>query len=90
MCHPAGQVIEKFGGAERNLLHTFATHATDSGVGLGTLAALLAHNSLRIVQKCVHPGAAHKKSAMEQYEGVLAEIERQTSAAKGVTDLRSQ
>ena len=54
-----------------------------NGVDLGTLAAILGHNSLRVVQKYIHPGAAHKKAAMERYEGVLADVEKQQSANDG-------
>jgi integrase len=52
--------------------HTFATRLAQAGVGLATIAALLGHNSLRIVQKYVHPTADHKRKAMETYEQSLA------------------
>lgn len=48
--------------------HTFATRAAESNVDLGTLAALLGHDSIRCVQKYVHISAEHKKSAMKRYD----------------------
>lgn len=54
-----------------DLRHTFATRLAQSGVDLVTLAAILGHESLRLVQKYVHPTAAHKKAAMARYDRVL-------------------
>ncbi len=48
--------------------HTFATRHAESGTDLGTLAALLGHDSIRCVQKYVHISAEHKKSAMKRYD----------------------
>lgn len=48
--------------------HTFATRMAQAGIDLATLAAILGHNSIRIVQKYVHPTAEHKKAAMMRYE----------------------
>jgi site-specific recombinase XerD len=45
-----------------------------AGVDLATLAAILGHSSLRVVQKYVHPTAEHKRRAMQTYEQSLAEI----------------
>lgn len=55
--------------------HTFATHIAQDGVDLVTLAALLGHKSMRLVQKYVHSTAEHKKTAMEEYDTLLKEAE---------------
>jgi integrase len=52
--------------------HTFATKMAQAGVDLATLAAILGHSSIRIVQRYVHPTADHKKEAMRRFEQVLA------------------
>jgi integrase len=51
--------------------HTFATEMAQAGVDLASLAAILGHSSLRIVQKYVHPTADHKKRAMQKFEEAL-------------------
>ncbi len=51
-----------------DLRHTFGTRMAQEGVDLPSLAAILGHNSLRVVQKYVHPTAEHKKAAMLKYE----------------------
>ncbi len=67
--------------------HTFATRLAQAGVDLATLAALLGHNSLRIVQKYVHPTADHKRKAMETYERSLAAA---AEATKEESEKRTQ
>lgn len=62
--------------------HSFSTRLAESGVDLATIAAILGHNSLRVVQKYLHPTATHKKAAMKRYEVVLAEVEKQQSTSK--------
>lgn len=54
-----------------DLRHTFATRFAQNGGDLATLAAILGHSSLRIVQKYVHPTAEHQKEAMRKYEASL-------------------
>src|SRR5207253_8892182 len=54
-----------------DLRHTFATRMAQAGVDLATLAAILGHSSIRIVQRYVHPTAEHKKSAMLRYDEIL-------------------
>jgi integrase len=51
--------------------HTFATKMAQAGVDLATLAAILGHSNLRVVQKYVHPTAEHKKNAMAKYDAVM-------------------
>jgi integrase len=51
-----------------DLRHTFATRMAESGTDLGTLAALLGHESIRCVQKYVHISAEHKRAAMKRYD----------------------
>lgn len=42
-----------------------------AGVDLATLAAILGHNSIRIVQRYVHPTAEHKRAAMLRYDEII-------------------
>jgi integrase len=51
--------------------HTFATRMAQAGIDLATLAAILGHGSLRIVQRYVHPTAEHKRRAMARYDEAL-------------------
>jgi integrase len=66
-----------------DLRHTFATRLAEAGVDLATIAAILGHNSIRIVQRYVHPTAEHKKRAMEKYETVLAKIQESIYGSPG-------
>ena len=50
-----------------DLRHTFATRIAQAGVDLATLASILGHGSIRIVQRYVHPTAEHKRAAMAKY-----------------------
>jgi site-specific recombinase XerD len=58
-----------------DLRHSFATRAAQAPIDLATLAAILGHSSIRLVQKYVHPTAEHKKTAMVRYEEVMKESE---------------
>jgi integrase len=51
--------------------HTFATRIAQAGIDLATLAAILGHSSIRLVQRYVHPTAEHKRAAMLQYDEIL-------------------
>ena len=75
---PALHALSKFFGyavkqhwAAENLRHTFATRLAQAGVDLATLAAILGHSSIRIVQRYVHPTAEHKRAAMLRYDEML-------------------
>ena len=57
--------------------HTFATQMAQAGIDLATLAAILGHNSIRIVEKYVHPTADHKQQAMRRFEEVQLATETQ-------------
>jgi integrase len=46
---------------------TFATRIAEAGVDFATLAAILGHGSIGIVQRYVHPTAEHKRAAMVKY-----------------------
>ncbi len=59
-----------------DLRHTFATRMAEAGVDLATLAAILGHNSIRIVQRYVHPTAEHKRAAMAKYAETMRASQR--------------
>lgn len=63
-----------------DLRHTFATRMAQAGVDLATLAAILGHSSIRIVQRYVHPTAEHKRMAMLRYEDALRVAARKRPA----------
>jgi integrase len=63
--------------------HTFATRMAQAGIDLATLAAILGHNSIRIVQRYVHPTAEHKQSAMRRFEESLAAIDQRDTGSPG-------
>ena len=50
-----------------DLRHTFATRLAELGTDLGTLAEILGHNSIRVIQKYVHPTDDHKSATMLRY-----------------------
>lgn len=62
--------------------HTFATRMAQAGVDLATLAAILGHSSIRIVQKYVHPTAEHKREAMVRYEAAIKTAENKRTCTR--------
>ena len=72
VCEKAGLAFVLY-----DLRHTFATRMAQAGIDLATLAAILGHSSIRIVQRYVHPTEEHKKAAMATY----AETMRKSQAA---------
>lgn len=48
--------------------HTFATRAAENHVPLATLAAILGHSSIRIVQRYVHPSQQHQFDEMRRLD----------------------
>jgi integrase len=65
--------------------HTFATRMAQAGIDLATLAAILGHNSIRIVQRYVHPTADHKQQAMRRFEESLEAINQKMIGQTGST-----
>jgi integrase len=51
--------------------HTFATRLAQAGIDLATIAAILGHSSIRIVERYVHPTASHKRDAMLRYDEIM-------------------
>ncbi|MDQ4121967.1 MAG: tyrosine-type recombinase/integrase [Acidobacteriota bacterium] len=51
-----------------DLRHTFATRATESGVDLVTLAALLGHSRVQMVMRYAHPTENHQFEAIRKME----------------------
>ena len=68
-----------------DLRHTFATRAIEAGVDLITLAALLGHSRIAMVQRYAHPGEQHKVEAVQKMEAMCAEKEKQEERAAAAT-----
>ena len=62
--------------------HTFARRLAQAGIDLATLAAILGHSSIRIVQRYVHPTAEHKRNAMLRYDEIL-KVEKAGAEERG-------
>ena len=51
-----------------DLRHTFATRATQAGVDLVTLAAMLGHSKINMVLRYAHPGEEHQLAAVQRMQ----------------------
>jgi len=70
-----------------DLRHTWATRATEAGMDLPTLAALLGHSKLNMVMRYAHRQEQHQAEAMKRLEVFnaakeIAEAERKTQGTK--------
>jgi site-specific recombinase XerD len=55
----------------------------EAGVDLATLAAILGHGSIRIVQRYVHPTAEHKRAAMAKYAETMRAADNREQRTSG-------
>lgn len=79
VCKQATQDGLQFGFVIYDLRHTFATRMAMAGVDLATLAAILGHSRIAMVQKYVHPTAEHQRTGMLRYEAAsLAELQSES------------
>ena len=51
-----------------DLRHTWATRATEKGVDLVTLAAMLGHSRIQMVLRYAHPSEEHQAAAMQKMD----------------------
>ena len=56
--------------------HTFATRLAEAGIDLATIAAILGHSGLRIVERYIHISAEHQRQAMSRYEQIMVQAEK--------------
>lgn len=64
--------------------HTWATRTAQSGFDLSSLASMLGHSSLRMVQKYVHPTAEHQRTLMQKYDAILQAAEALENGEKKI------
>ena len=79
VCAEASKTGIVFGFVLYDFRHTFATRIAQAGIDLATLAAILGHSSIRLVQRYVHPTAEHKRSAMLQYDEIMKAADKAAS-----------
>ncbi|MBV8673306.1 MAG: site-specific integrase [Acidobacteriaceae bacterium] len=61
-----------------DLRHTWATRATESGIDLVTLAALLGHSKIQMVLRYAHPTQEHQTRSVERLEQFVAARQMET------------
>lgn len=59
-----------------DLRHTFATRLAQAGIDLPTIAAILGHSCLGVVQRYIHVTESHQRAAMICYEETLQEAQK--------------
>ena len=72
----------KFNFVIYDFRHTFATRMAQNGIDLATLAAILGHNSLRILERYVTPTDEHKRAAMDRYDQTLVANQQRKAASE--------
>ena len=83
VCAAASKAGTPFTFVLYDFRHTFATRLAQAGIDLATLAAILGHSSIRIVQRYVHPTAEHKRSAMLRYDEIMKAAEKTETEQEG-------
>lgn len=64
-----------------DLRHTFATRATEAGIDLVTLAALLGHSRVQMVMRYAHPTEEHQFAAIQKMQAFRGQKNPQAIAS---------